>query len=249
MKNKIAILIFLLSSVAFAQEKIFHGKIQADGNNVEGINIVNLVNEKSTVSDANGEFRILAKPEDLLVLSAINFEYKRKIVIEEDLNAKEVPIKMIPKIGQIDEVVIVKNKNLDAVALGILDRPAKQYTPAERKLKTAGDFKPIHLLGILGGQLQIDPILNAINGKTKRLKTEINVEKREMLLAQLDDVFSDEYYVQSLKIAPENIKGFQFLAIEDEEIVARLKQKNKTYLSLRMIQLAEKYHKVLANEK
>lgn len=249
MKNKIALLTLLLSFAAFAQEKIFHGKIEASGNNVEGINIVNLVNEKSAVSDANGEFHILAKAEDLLVLSAINFEYKRKIVSEEDLNSKAVLIKMIPKVAQIDEVVIIKNKELDAVALGILDRPAKQYTPAERKLKTAGDFKPVHLLGILGGQLQIDPILNAINGKTKRLKKEINIEKREMLLAQLDDVFSEDYYVQSLKIAPENIKGFQFLAIEDEEIVAQLKQKNKTYLSLRLIQLAEKYHKVHANEK
>ena len=249
MKNKIALLTLLLSFAAFAQEKIFHGKIEASGNNVEGINIVNLVNEKSAVSDANGEFHILAKAEDLLVLSAINFEYKRKIVSEEDLNSKAVLIKMIPKVAQIDEVVIITNKELDAVALGIIDRPAKQYTPAERKLKTAGDFKPIHLLGILGGQLQIDPILNAINGKTKRLKKEINIEKREMLLAQLDDVFSEDYYMQSLEIAPENIKGFQFLAIEDEEIVAQLKQKNKTYLSLRLIQLAEKYHKVHANEK
>ena len=249
MKNKIALLTLLSSFAAFAQEKIFLGKIESDGNNVEGINIVNLVNEKSAVSDANGEFHILAKAEDLLVLSAINFEYKRKIVSEEDLNSKAVLIKMIPKVAQIDEVVIIKNKELDAVALGIIDRPAKQYTPAERKLKTAGDFKPVHLLGILGGQLQIDPILNAINGKTKRLKKEINIEKREMLLAQLDDVFSEDYYMQSLKIAPENIKGFQFLAIEDEEIVAQLKQKNKTYLSLRLIQLAEKYHKVHANEK
>ena len=249
MKIKLLLLFIILFQLSFAQEKRIHGKIAANGNNVEGINIVNLVNEKSAVSDANGNFYILAKAEDLLVLSAINFEYKRKIISEDDLKLKIIEIEMVPKVGQIDEVVITKYQNINAVDLGILSKPAKKYTPEERKLKTAGDFKPIHLLSLLGGSFQFDPILNAINGKTKRLKKEISIEKREKLLSDLEDLLAPEYFVETLKIDVEKVKGFQYFSIEDEQIEDLIVSKNKTFLSLRLIQLAEEYKELQADEK
>jgi len=69
MSIKIKFLLFFLFiiQISFAQEMSIHGRISAGGNSVEGINVVNLVNEKSAVSDYNGEFFILAKAEDLLV--------------------------------------------------------------------------------------------------------------------------------------------------------------------------------------
>ena len=73
MKNNFALICFLVFQITFAQEKMLHGKIVADGNFVEGINVVNLVNEKSTLTDSKGEFQILAKEDDLLVFSSMNF--------------------------------------------------------------------------------------------------------------------------------------------------------------------------------
>ena len=68
-------LFFLLfCQITFGQtngEKILHGKISVASGIVEGVTIVNLVNEKSTISDSNGEFYILAKAEDLLVFSSV----------------------------------------------------------------------------------------------------------------------------------------------------------------------------------
>lgn len=54
--NKILLLTFLVSYVALSQEKIIKGRVVANGNNVEGINLVNLVNEKSAITDSNGDF-------------------------------------------------------------------------------------------------------------------------------------------------------------------------------------------------
>jgi hypothetical protein len=51
--------------------------------------------------------------------------------------------------NQLDEVVIRRYNNINAVSLGIIPNQ-KSYTPAERKLRTAGDFKPIMLLGLMG---------------------------------------------------------------------------------------------------
>lgn len=248
---KIFLNLFFLFQVyiSSSQEKVLHGKIHADANVAEGINIINLVNEKTAISDNNGEFFILAKEDDLLVFSAPNFEYKRKIIENADIKSGNIQVKMVLKPTQIEEVVIIKNRDLDVVGMGILDRPAKKYTPAERKLKTAGDFKPVQLLGLLGGQLPIDPIINAINGKTKRLKKELSVEQRELLLEQLSDIFTEDYYIQTLKIPAKNIRGFQFFAIEDDHFSSVLRQKNKTHLSLLLIQLAENYHRINADEK
>ena len=70
MKGFLPSLLLLLSQLGFGQSvdvKEIHGKIVAASGNVAGVTIVNLVNEKSTVSDSKGEFYILAKPEDLLV--------------------------------------------------------------------------------------------------------------------------------------------------------------------------------------
>ena len=99
--RKFKILIFfLLCQMMFGQtagEKILHCKISVSSGNVDGVTIVNLVNEKSAVSDHNGEFFILAKVDDLLVFSSVNLEYHRRIIEEEDLKVEIIIIKMVSK--------------------------------------------------------------------------------------------------------------------------------------------------------
>lgn len=236
MKNSILILILLVCNLSFAQEKIINGKITAEGNNVEGINIVNLVNEKSTVSDASGAFQISAKVGDLLIFSSINFEYKRKIIEDKDLVSKGIEIKMIAKVGQLDEVVITQYKNINAVDLGILSKPAKVYTPAERRVRTA-------TTGLL------DPLINLISGRTKKLKGNVQIERRMFLIERLGDLYEDDYFKNNLKIPIENISGFKYFAVEDKELVDALNAKNKTLTDLIIIQLSEKYLSLLSNEK
>ena len=74
------------------------------------------------------------------------------------------------QVNILDEVFIASNSEFNAVSLGILKKEIKPLTPYERQLYTAGDFKPVHLLSILTGSLNVDPIINAITGRTKRLK-------------------------------------------------------------------------------
>ena len=236
MKNKILFLFILLFQFSFAQEKLLSGKISADGNSVEGINIVNLVNVKSAVSDANGSFQILAKPEDLLIFTAVNFEYKRKIITSEDLKLKGIEIKMTPKVGQIDEVVITQYKNINAVDLGILSKPAKVYTPAERKVRTA-------TTGLL------DPLVNLISGRTKKLKENVQIERRIFLLEKIDDLYEDEYFVEKLKIPEDKVSGFKYYAVEDAALVKAINSKNRTLSDLLFIQLSQKYKALHSDEK
>lgn len=235
MKNSFLLIGLFVVQFLFSQEKMIHGKVTADGNNVEGINVVNLVNEKSAQTDAKGEFRILAKEDDLLVLSALSLEYKRKIIEADDLKSETVFITMIPKATQLDEVEITKYNNINAVSLGILSKPAKVYTPAERKVRTA-------TTGLL------DPLLNFMSGRTKRLKQQVSVEKKEMLLEKVDNLYDDAFYTETLKIHPDYIRAFKYFCIEDLKFATAVRAKNKTLTTFLINELAVEYNKLQNSE-
>lgn len=231
-------------------EKILHGKISVASGSVEGVTIVNLVNEKSAISDRNGEFFILAKADDLLVFSSVNLEYRRKIIEEEDLKVDMLIVKMTSKTTELKEVIVNKHPEINAVSLGISPRGIKKYTPAERRLKTAGDFKPIQLLGILGGSLPVDPIINAISGRTAMLKKELEVETKERLLALFDALYKDDnYFIKTLKIPEDYIKGFKYYCIENQKFAEVLKTKNKTQIEFLIVPLASNYDQIIYDEK
>jgi hypothetical protein len=248
--NKI-LMLFLFCQVTFCQtvgEKLLHGKILVESGNVGGVTIINLVNEKTAISDGNGDFFILAKAEDLLVFSSVNLEYYRRIIEEEDLKSEVLTIKMTAKITELEEVIVNKHPEINSVSLGISPKGIIHRTQMERKLYTAGDFKPIHLLGLLGGSLQVDPILNAINGRTAMVKKSIGIEKKERLLVYIGALFDDEYYINTLKIPANYIKGFQYYCIEKEDFATSLRSKNKAMIKLLIVPLAEKYNKIIADE-
>lgn len=244
--TRILFLLLLISFPALSQEKIIYGKIIAGGNNAEGVDIVNLVNEKSAKSDANGEFQILAKVDDLLVLSSQKFEYKRKIIEESDLNSKIVRIEMIPKPGQLDEVVITKYRNINAVDLGILSKPAKEFTPAERRLQTASSYD---LTVGTYTSVSLDAIINSISGRTAMLKKELEVERRELAREKLSFVYEEEYFTKNLKIPAEFVMGFQYYAVESDKLRSALNSKNKVLSDFVLSEIAPKYLQLLQDEK
>jgi len=240
--NKILIL-FLFCQVTFCQtfgEKLLHGKIVVESGNVGGVSIINLVNEKSTVSDNNGDFYILAKAEDLLVCSSVNLDYYRKIIEVEDLKPDVLIIKMTAKIIELEEVIINKHPEITAVSLGISPKGIKKFTPAERRLATAASMKM--------NPMGLDPLINLLSGRTKMLEKELEVEKKERLLAYISALFEDEYYTKTLKIPANYIKGFQYYCIEKKDFATFLRSKNKAMIKLLIVPLAKEYTAIITDE-
>ena len=232
-----------LTKLSFSQtEKVINCKVVSNKIGIPKIQITNLVNEKSCISDEFGNFSILAKPDDMLVLVAENYYYKRKILEIEDFNIDRIIINIDKKIEVLNEVFVSKNINaqFNAQYSGI-----KSYTPAERRLTEAYDFKPTALLsGLVGLSLPLNPIINAISGRTTQLKKELTVERNEMLLEKIKYLYQDEYYIKKLKISQEQIAGFQYYVIYDFKLIAAVKAKNKTLINFRMIELAQEYNKL-----
>ena len=250
-KIYIYLLLSFLVQLSFSQnEKLISGKIICDNNVVSNIQITNLVSEKSSVSDINGDFSIFAKAEDMLVFTSTNYDYKRKILEQEDIDFNNLVINLIKKIEQLDEVIVTKIPEIDVVKLRILSKPAKEYTPAERRLKTATSLDATANAGMMmGGAMSLDPFLNWLSGRTKKLKNQLEIERNEMLLMKIKALYKDVYYIKKLKINQDLINAFQYYAIYDALFVADLKSKNKIKINFRIIELAQKFNNLQTNEK
>lgn len=230
--------LLLVTSFVSAQTKIISGIISAESGSLDGVNIINLVNEKSTTSTSSGTFSIEVSVDDLLVFSSSLFEYKRKIITAEDIAAGKISLILIPKPLQIDEVVI-ESQQLDAHQMGILSKPAKRYTPAERRLKTASESELT--IGPMMLMMPTDFIINAISGRTKLLKKELAIERRERSLQNLENLFTVEYMTTSLKIPAEKVGEFRYFAIEQDDFGRILQEKDRTKATFLLTQIAERF--------
>lgn len=244
------VLLSFFTFTGFSQsEKIILGKILVKNATPSGVHIINLVNEKEVISNEKGEFKILAKVNNLLVFSSLNLDYQRKIIEIEDYNAGFFTMEMTAKINQLDEVEVLNYNKINAVDLGILNKKPKVYTPAERKLRAATSLDPTLSIGnMAGGSISLDPLLNAISGRTKQLKKELQIERKEFAILKIRDLFPFEYFIEQLKIPKDYIKAFQYYCVENKDFTSVLKSKNKTLIAFKMSELAVEYNKLL-NEK
>jgi hypothetical protein len=237
MKFQILFLFFCFPIFGFAQstELVFlKGKLVCSIKNLSDVNVTNLRSETTTVS-VNGDYSMFVKVGDTIQFSSIQIETKKVIIQESDLAKSLFASSLEPKVIPLDEVEIKEYKNINAVSLGILDKPAKKYTVAERRLYAASSSP-------------LDGLLNAISGRTDLLKKELEVEKKEMLLKKIEYQFDPEYFTNNLKIPQEYVKGFWYYAIEEPRLVNEINSKNKSMAKFIFAELATKYLELLTKK-
>jgi hypothetical protein len=243
-------MLLLLCQISFGQtldEKLLQGKIRVDSVGANGINILNLTNGKTTQTNNSGEFFILAKANDILVFTAVNLKKYRKTISFSDFELGKLSIILEPKITELKEVIVNKNE-INALSLGVVTKDPVKYSPAERRLRTAGDFKPIELLQLLGGSMPLDPLINKINGRTKRLKKLVVLEKKENFIKLISELYNQEYFTVQLGIASDYVNGFKYFIVENENFLKVLESKNEERTSFFMVALAQEYKDILSNE-
>jgi hypothetical protein len=242
LKKYLYILFLTLSQVVVSQnDSILKGKIIVETNDNEGITIVNISNKTNTISGSGGYFKIKAKANDTIMFSAIHLVGKKHIVTKRDFGKDLLFIKLEIYTRHIKEIMVTNADDINAESLGLVPKGQKKYTPAERRVKTAGDWSGT---GIDGALLSLDPLLNAISGRTKQLKAELEVERKEFLQSKIYANFDSEFIMNQLHIPEEYIEGYVFYIVEDAELKAAAKAKNKTLINFRMSALAVEYLKL-----
>lgn len=109
MKNKLSyllsfLLVALLSTTTYAQEKLVKGKITDEsGFPVPGASLLIKGTTKGTTTDMDGNFTISAKPDDIIVFTYLGY----KTIEEKVTEANTYNISLVPTQSQLDEVVVV----------------------------------------------------------------------------------------------------------------------------------------------
>lgn len=244
--------IMFLTTAAFAQgsvSAVIKGRVNDDGYNVDGVYVINLTTEKAVITDSDGYFEIVGVAGDTLLFSSVQYKSRRVVLTLEDFKKAFIFVKLEPIINQLNEVVIRRYNNINAVSLGIIPGNQKSYTAAERKLKTATGLNASATAGSMaGGSVSADPLINFLSGRTAMLKKELKVEKKELYLRELDAMFDRSHFVDKLKIPVDYVKGFQYYAVDNEKFTVILESKNKVTTEFLLGELAVKYNEIIARE-
>lgn len=243
----IILFLFLVPACAQSQElTLLKGKVISQLKELNEVYIKNLRSDSDATTDKSGNFTIFVKVGDTLQFSGLQIEVKRAVIDANELSKKLFVINVEGKVIPLEEVEVKTYPNINAVSLGILQKPAKAYTPAERRLKTASDLDPTASMGLMaGGSIGLDPLFNAISGRTAMLKKELAVEKKEFLLKKIEYMFKEEYFLENLKIPKDYLRGFWYYAVEDPKLEAALNAKNKMMARFIFSDLATKYLEIL----
>lgn len=232
--------LFVSMAVYSQKQRFIFGKIVVTDRAFANVTVKNLSNNAETKTNSNGDFTLEAQVNDTLLCKAIGLENVKVVVQDANLKNLKISIIMTQKATELEEVVINQYPNINAVSLGIIPNKIETLTTNERRLKTAGDFKPIHLLALLGGTLPFDPILNKINGKTKKLKEYIEIEQKEANLLFLRENFT-HFMTKDLAMSSENIERIFYFAIEDQIFTELMLNKNLNQIRFYLCELKFKF--------
>jgi hypothetical protein len=188
MKTITLILTFCVC-VGFSQtnEVFFKATIICENKPAEAVTVYNSTQRFTAITNVDGQFVIPLQVGDVLRISAVNLETKEIKISTEIINTNNYIIVMTKKVQTLEEVKVI-DYGINAKSLEILDKSPIDYTPAERKLYFVTGNK--HQIG-LNTKISLERIISGITGKTKKLKKEVIVERKERAIAIINELFSE----------------------------------------------------------
>lgn len=123
---------FLISLTVISQnfDRInVNGKVIVESNDISGITIFNTSSNNGVITDENGEFNLLVGLNDLIEVSALQYQNINFKVNGDIINSKSMKIFLIEEINQLDEVIVLSRS-----LTGHLDTDIGDKKPFKPKL-------------------------------------------------------------------------------------------------------------------
>jgi len=264
MRIKLLFALLLAALYTHGQEgtsKRLRGKINGGGKDVVGVVVQNATSGHAVITDVYGNFTILVQLNDTLVFSAVQFKRKVLPISKILFNTSFVTVPLEEFVNELEEVVVRPydltgdlnqdvvglklEKNVSAEALGLPNAHTKIISQSERKLQEASGmrFKGGGRLGGAGGVLTLNPIINAITGRTKMLKNRVRVDKTYARTQRVHDFYADSLFVVTLKIPVDKIDDFMYFCEVDTTFQKMVDTKDKLKIWDFMISKSRAYIK------
>lgn len=229
------------SSFLSAQERSsLNGKIKSDIDELEGIYVINKTADLSVNTTRGGYFTIPAKTDDVIIFSAINIIAKEIVLQEADLKSTLLIVPVEKFVNELDELIIVDYSHINAESLGLVPKGQTKYTPTEKRLLTASSSRM--------NPKGLDPLFNALSGRTKMLRKANETAKKEEIMANIDYIYTEEELITKFHIPKEYVRGFVYYLVEDANFARALKSKNETMARFLMSGLSVKYLELIKDD-
>ena len=224
-RSKTLLLCFVLMGTTLSAQSLFtkqiEGRVYSDSGDVAATHVLNITSDKASITDIDGFFSIVAKLNDTLVFSAIQFKRKTMVVTRSVLESKFLYVPLEDALNELDEVIVMPynltgDMTLDldrmriepvitASTLGLPNAYVKIPTQTERELfaATANPF------------MSFDPLINAITGRTKMLKERIARNKKYQRTQRVRAFYVDSLYRTEFKIPENKIDDFMYFCEVD----------------------------------
>jgi hypothetical protein len=224
-------LLVIFSSEIASQTQEITGEIKASGD-VFGIHIINKTASKFAITDDNGVFEVLAKLNDTIIVSGLQYIPKEFIVTDIIMQTKNVTINLDDNVNVLDQVTVgeiltgdlmsdIENSDtksdLNFYDLGIPGYTGPQKTQRERRLYEATSGS---------GLLPLNPFINWVSGRTKRLKEQIVLEETSIAVNEAEALYS-ELLFETESLDASKRKEFFYFSADDPDFLTLSKTKNE----------------------
>ena len=205
MFKKILFLIFIFQ-FGFSQERqLIKGKVIYRNIDVPSANVVNNTSQNTTITNENGEFEILARVNDEIIFSSVQYIIRTVRVSEEIMKNKRLIVQINQRVRELDEVVITPDDTQK-----FLDLKEEQFKGFDYI-----DDKSTRIQNVLTDDRQIVNGLNFVNI--------FNLSPSEVLPYILDDnFFSDVLDLESFETS-----DFLYKLDSDQKLKSLIIEKNQ----------------------
>lgn len=228
------------------------GEVTNDSIEKSYLHVINLSLQKGTVTNTGGRFTIPVRINDSLYVSAIQFEPKTVVVTPGIFSQGRITIALTEKNTQLNEVKVsdlyLSGRLGDDAKLPKLEKPftaedagLPRYTGPRLTLEERRLYTATHTAG---GLVPVDAIINAISGRTKRLKEYVVISNMERRVQDARNFVNDSTYIKILNIPAKYIDDFVHYTYQDNEALLFLvKQNNPLQIMDSLIVRAKRYRK------
>ncbi len=219
---------FLFCSAAVGAQSFFsndlQGRVQSKDGDVAGTHVLNTTTHRATITDEKGYFTIPVRLYDTLVFSAVQYKRKEIVVTASILHSTSILVPLEDALTELEEVVVTPynlSGDLSQDTKGALSQPvvtastlglpnAYVYVPtkAERELFEATSG---------GVGIPLNPILNAISGRTKMLKERVARDGLYARTQRVRDMYPDSLFRIHFKISEAKINDFMYFCEVDPQ--------------------------------
>jgi len=228
MSSKLFFLVCLISSFAFSQDfqrLNVEGKIIVESSELSGITIFNASSNTGTITNDKGEFSIAVRLNDVIEVSALQFQNITFKVNEAIMGSKRMKVFLILEINKLDEIILLPEQlsgdlktdmevakpfspRLDALYYGIKHRDEFEFAD-DYSTKTANTALNGAYLPMVNG-LNVINVVDQLLLPLFRSKVANKKEKGipEVPIEAVKYYFGSEFLVDNFNIPEHRVEEF-----------------------------------------